>query len=81
MAMLAKCESADFTYLLKATKLSKGTLSSHLTKLGEAGYIKITKSFKGKYPNTSAAFTPHGRRAFKKYRRQYREFIKVIGDD
>ena len=74
MAVLAGCESADFAYLLNATSLTKGTLSAHLSKLEEAGYVTITKSFKGKYPHTSAALTPQGRKAFKEYRKQYREF-------
>ena len=30
VAVLAGCESADFTYLLQATGLTKGTLSKHL---------------------------------------------------
>ncbi len=81
MAVLAGCENADFAYLLTATNLNKGTLSKHLSNLEEAEYIEIAKTFKGKYPNTSAALTPKGRRAFKKYRRQYREFSKSIGDD
>jgi len=74
MAVLAGCESADFTYLLTATSLTKGTLSAHLSKLEGAGYVVITKSFKGKYPHTSAALAPDGRKAFKKYRKQYRDF-------
>ncbi len=81
MALLAGCESADFAYLLKETNLNKGTLSKHLSNLEEAEYIEIAKTFKGKYPNTSAALTPKGRRAFKEYRQQYREFSKSIGDD
>jgi hypothetical protein len=42
--------------------------------LEDAGYVAITKSFKGKYPNTSAALTTDGRKAFRKYQKQYREF-------
>lgn len=80
MAVLSGCESADFTYLLGATNLTKGTLSKHLSSLEEAGYIKITKSFKGKYPNTAAALTSNGRRAFKKYRKQYRDFLNSLAD-
>jgi DNA-binding transcriptional ArsR family regulator len=71
MAVLSACKSSDFVYLLNATGLGKGNLSSHLTKLKEAGYITITKSFKGKYPNTSCALTAKGRKAFNVYRRQY----------
>jgi DNA-binding transcriptional ArsR family regulator len=71
LAVLSACESADFTYLLTATDLSKGNLSSHLSKLEKAGYVAITKSFKGKYPNTSCALTVEGRKAFNAYRKQY----------
>ena len=71
MAVLSACKSADFTYLLNATGLGKGNLSSHLAKLKDAGYIDILKSFKGSYPNTSCAVTAKGRKAFNAYRRQY----------
>ena len=55
MAVLSACKSADPAYLLNVTGLGKGNLSSHLSKLQGAGYITITKSFKGSYPNTSCA--------------------------
>ncbi|MGD8967956.1 MAG: transcriptional regulator [Anaerolineae bacterium] len=71
MAVLSACKTADFTYLLKATGLGKGNLSSHLTKLKDAGYISITKGFKGNYPNTSCALTAKGRKAFNAYRKRY----------
>lgn len=81
MAVLAGCESADFTYLLTATGLTKGTLSAHLSKLEGAGYVVITKSFKGKYPHTLVALAPEGRKAFKAYRKQYREFGNFMEHD
>lgn len=81
MAVLAGCESADFTYLAHATDLNKGTLSKHLTKLRDAGYIEIEKKFKGNYPNTSARLTALGRRAFKEYRRQYMAFSKTMRNE
>jgi DNA-binding MarR family transcriptional regulator len=70
IAVLSACESADFTYLANATGLSKGNLSAQLSKLEEAGYVSIVKSFKGKYPNTMGSLTPAGRRAFDAYRQQ-----------
>jgi DNA-binding MarR family transcriptional regulator len=71
MAVLWACESADFAYLLNATELTKGNLSAHLRRLEEAGYITITKSFEGRYPNTTCALTPAGRKSFNTYRKQY----------
>ena len=71
MAVLSSCESADFTYLLNATGLSKGNLSAHLSKLEKSGYINIVKRFKGKYPNTICSQTRTGRQAFDTYWKQY----------
>jgi DNA-binding MarR family transcriptional regulator len=81
VAVLAGAESADFTYLVKMTGLNKGTLSKHLTKLRDAGYVEIEKGFKGNYPHTSAKLTAAGRRAFKEYRKQYAAFIKTLQSD
>lgn len=79
-AVLAGCAYADFTYLVEATGLTAGTLSKHLSKLQEAGYVTIEKSFKGNYPNTTTALTPAGRKAFQEYRRQYLAFGRQIND-
>ena len=54
LTALASCESADFLYLQRLTGLSKGNLSSHLSKLEEAGLLVVTKQFKGKTPNTQS---------------------------
>lgn len=81
MAVLVGCESADFTYLTNATDLNKGTLSKHLTKLRDAGYIEIKKGFKGNYPHTSVKMTTQGRRAFKEYRRQYIAFSQTMQNE
>jgi DNA-binding transcriptional ArsR family regulator len=78
LAVLAGCESADFTFLEEATRINKGTLSKHLMALAEAGYLEITKRFKGRIPNTSVRLTSQGRRAFRDYRRQYRRAMDRI---
>lgn len=78
MAVLVGSESADFTYLVSMTGLNKGTLSKHLTKLRDAGYVEIEKGYKGNYPHTSAKLTTNGRKAFKNYRKQYAAFNKTL---
>jgi DNA-binding transcriptional ArsR family regulator len=78
MAVLSACESADFTYLLNATGLSKGNLSAHLSKLEEGGYVAIKKGFRGKYPRTTCALTRTGRRAFDHYRKQQRALAEHL---
>jgi DNA-binding transcriptional ArsR family regulator len=67
MTILFAVEEADFVYLQKECGLTQGNLSSHLTKLEEAGYLTITKAFKGKYPLTVSSLTRKGREAFEQY--------------
>jgi len=68
VALLSSVESADFLFLLKESKLTKGNLSVHLSRLEEAGYLKVEKSFRGKIPHTEYRLTPKGRSAFDQYR-------------
>ena len=68
MAVLYVIDSADFTFLMNQTGLTWGNLSAHMSKLEEAGYIEVEKSFKGKRPNTMLRLTPQGRAAFQTYR-------------
>ncbi len=67
---LAIVEEADFVYLSARTGLTAGNISSHMTRLEDAGYVHIEKSFAGKRPRTTYALTPIGRAAFERYRRQ-----------
>ena len=69
VALLAAVAKADFQYLHQSTGLTKGNLSVHLSKLEEAGYIEIEKSFRGKYPLTICRLTKEGKEVFDTYRR------------
>ena len=61
MTVLSSVKSADFVFLQRTTGLTKGNLSSHLTKLEEAGLVRIQKRFVLKKPNTNVDLTPEGR--------------------
>jgi DNA-binding MarR family transcriptional regulator len=61
LTVLSAVKSADFIFLQRTTGLTKGNLSSHLTKLEEAGLVKIEKKFVRKKPNTNVALTPVGK--------------------
>lgn len=74
-AVLYTVESADFLYLLHATELTKGNLSSHLMRLEKAGYVAIEKTFEGKTPRTVCRLTDAGREAFETYRQQMKAAI------
>jgi DNA-binding MarR family transcriptional regulator len=75
VAMLSAVEEADFLYLLKATNLTNGNLSSHLTRLERAGFVQIEKSFVGKTPRTVCRLTPAGQEALQAYRLQMKAVI------
>jgi DNA-binding MarR family transcriptional regulator len=76
LAVLAAVQSADFLYLQRETGLTKGNLSVHLTRLEEAGYITIEKTYRGKLPMTLCHITEVGRKAFENYRKQLKLFVE-----
>ncbi len=75
VTILSAVESVDFLFLKSETGLTKGNLSAHLSKLEEAGYVKIQKTYKGKLPLTVCKLTKAGQQAFEAYRRQMEDFI------
>lgn len=78
MSILFAAEEADFLFLLREAGLTKGNLSAHLTRLEEAGYVEIEKTFRGKLPQTICRLTPAGREAFEGYRKQLKSFLANI---
>ncbi|MCW4013239.1 MAG: transcriptional regulator [Candidatus Bathyarchaeota archaeon] len=68
MANLYVVETADFLYLMNQLNLTFGNLSSHMSKLEEAGYINVEKEFQDKKPVTRLSLTESGRTAFSEYR-------------
>ena len=77
LAVLAAADSADFNFLLHQTGLTRGNLSSHLSRLEEAGYVDVTKEFVDKVPRTLLRLTEAGRTAFAAYRR---DMLHVLGE-
>ena len=75
VTILSTVASADFLFLQRETGLTKGNLSAHLSKLEEAGYVRIEKTFKGKLPLTVCTLTPSGKKALTQYRQQLMDFM------
>lgn len=73
LTALSACERADFLFLLRITGLTKGNLSSHLSKLEEAGLVEIEKRFVGKKTQTLARLSDAGREAIDGYWREMEE--------
>ena len=66
-----------FPALQKQLEMTSGNLTTHLSKLEAAGYIRIDKTFEGRRPVTYLSITPRGRAAFQDYRTT---LLKLIGD-
>ena len=76
VTILSAVESADFLYLQRETDLTKGNLSSHLSKLESADYVKIKKTYRGKIPLTVCSLTDSGHKAFMDYREQLKYIVE-----
>ena len=79
VTILSTVESADFLFLQRETGLTKGNLSAHLSKLEDAGYVKIQKTFQGKLPLTICKLTAAGTKAVSLYRQQMQSFMEMTG--
>jgi DNA-binding MarR family transcriptional regulator len=75
LANLYVVESADYTYLMNRTGLTWGNLSAHLSKLEEAGYVRVEKEFVQKKPHTMVRLTDEGNKAFEIYRNQMQKML------
>jgi len=67
MSLLIGVDSAEFVFIREKTASTAGNLSVQLDKLSTAGYISVTKSFKGKRPLTTCSITKLGIKAFEEY--------------
>jgi DNA-binding transcriptional ArsR family regulator len=76
MSILISVKTAEFSFLLENTGTTKGNLSFQLTKLKEAEYIDIRKSFKGNYPLTTCEITEKGIIAYETYVNALDEYFK-----
>ena len=76
MSLLMNVKSAEFSFLLENINTTKGNLSFQLTKLKEAEYIEIKKSFKGNYPLTTCKVTQQGIDAYEIYVKSIDEYFK-----
>jgi len=70
-------EEADFLCLQHETGMNKGTLSSHLLRLEEAGYVEITKTYRGKIPQTLLRLSRSGRDVFAEYRKKLKKGLQM----
>ena len=78
LALLYPLEMADFTFLLRETGLTRGNLSAHLSRLEEAGYVRVEKGYRGKIPQTTYSLTDEGRAALREYRERLKRAVDSL---
>ncbi|MFK7865630.1 MAG: winged helix-turn-helix domain-containing protein [Pseudohongiellaceae bacterium] len=67
MAYLSAVNPASFPELIRKTETTNGNLSTHLSKLEAAGYVRQEKGYSGKRPQTLVHLTEEGRVAWVEY--------------
>jgi DNA-binding MarR family transcriptional regulator len=67
MALLANTSSTDFAFLRKHLQISDSDLSKQMTTLEKAGYVKVTKTGRGRGGVTTFELTKLGRAAFERH--------------
>ena len=78
LTYLSAVVSADFTFLLNQTGLTRGNLSTHISRLEEAGYVEVKKEFVDRIPRTLYNLTNSGRKAIQGYRENLRLVIDQL---
>lgn len=77
VSILMSVDEAQFNYLKEKTETTAGNLSFQLTKLKDAGYIKVSKGFKNNYPLTTVRITAKGKKAFEEYVNAMKQYLQL----
>lgn len=77
--LLDEGDQLAFPRLRELLGMTAGNLTTHLSKLEDAGYVAIEKTFQGKRPATLIELTLEGRSAFRTYRRTLLDLIGGSG--
>ncbi len=75
ISILMTVDEANFSFIKESTKAAAGNISIQIKKLQEVGYIKVEKTFRDNYPNTTASITSKGIEAFETYVNDLKKYI------
>jgi DNA-binding transcriptional ArsR family regulator len=78
LGLLSAVDSADFLFVQNQTGLTGGNLSSHMTRLEEAGYVEVIKEFVDRIPRTLLRATKKGRAALRQYKKTMLRVLKGL---
>ncbi|MDE5423026.1 transcriptional regulator [Ancylomarina sp. DW003] len=76
MSALLVNDYLDFNTLKDLLDVTDGNLASHLKSLEKNGYIKFTKEFIGRKPNTKYSACDEGKIAFSKHIKAIEQLLK-----
>ena len=76
MSYLMVVKEADFNTLKEQTGASSGNLSVQISKLQEAGYVAVEKTYKNNYPLTICRILPEGVEAFEAFYQNLQHYFK-----
>jgi DNA-binding MarR family transcriptional regulator len=78
-ALLAAATQLEFSFVRDHVEVNDSVLSKQVSALEQAGYVKVSKRFVGKWPRTWLSLTRDGRRAFDRHVAALREIAASDG--
>jgi len=78
LAILAVVDEADFVFVQRRAGLTAGNLATHLARLEEAGFVRITKTFEKRRPCTLLALSDEGRAALSAWRKSMGRLLDLL---
>ncbi|MBX2892918.1 MAG: transcriptional regulator [Saprospiraceae bacterium] len=76
MSYLMVAREADFNLLKEQTEATAGNLSAQISKLQEAGYIEVEKTYRNNYPLTICRITEKGVEAFDAFYKDLKSYFE-----
>ena len=80
ISILIGLDEAEFTFIKEQTGATAGNLSVQINKLKDAGYVEVTKKFKGNYPQTLCRITQLGIAKFQQYVDNLKDYLNASKD-
>ncbi len=76
ISLLVSVKEAEFAFLKEKTGATAGNLSVQITKLSDAGYVEVIKSFRDNYPLTTCKITKKGIKSFEIYVENLKQYLQ-----
>ncbi len=75
VSILMTVDETNFNFIKETTNAAAGNISIQIKKLQDADYVKVKKTFKNNYPNTTISITSKGIKAFEDYVNNLKKYI------